>query len=230
MMFTYWNNPELTVPPSLPIWQDRFPAFKVLGDEDVLPLLTSDQLRKLYIKISLPACKSDIARLVLLQKYGGLYIDAHAAPMNGDKLAETLDILSRYELVLFSKAWQAKAENDFNLMNTAIAARRGAPSINHLLSTAFANLFRQYRLEQENGYVPYHLFNLTGTMVMIDCFFLNTKNGYVIRPELEDMIHLYKMTGPSAPGFELYKFYNYRKLGQHWSERQTRECLFLPTS
>jgi len=227
MLFTYWHNSELVLPPSTPAWRERFPDFTVFGDEDVIPLLGSDELRELYMQIGIPACKSDIARLVLLRAYGGLYIDAHAAPAEGDRLAETLDALSFYELLLFSKAWHAKAETDFNLMNTVIAARRHAPALDTLIDAVFANLVRHRQMEREKqNYVPYHLFSLTGTMVMIDCFFAPSPNGYFIRPEFEERVHLYEMTSPTAPGFHLYQFYGYRKPGEHWSERQKHERLF----
>jgi hypothetical protein len=227
MLFTYWNNPKLDLPPSAVIWQERFPHFSVFGDKDVLPLLESDQLRELYVRISLPACKSDIARLLLLRKHGGLYLDAHAAPVDGDQLAETLGLLSSYELLLFSKTWQAKTATDSHLMNTVIAARRNAPTLTHLIITALANLVRQQKLEQEKGYVPYHLFSLTGTKVIMDCFFKRTNNVLELSPEFADRVYSYKMTSPSSPGFKLYQFYNYRKPGDHWSERQKSERLFL---
>jgi len=226
-MFTYWTSSSLSVPESFPVWQARFPSFRLFGDDDVLHLLPSDELRTLYSQISLPACKSDIARLILLREYGGLYVDSHAGPADGDRLAETLDILSSYELVLFSKAWECKSETDFNLMNTALAARAHTALLDKLIAVVLENLAKQRNMEQQTRkYVPYHLFGLTGTGTIIECFYDQTKKPFDIKPEYRSKIFQYNMPTLESPGFKIYQFYGYRKPGGHWSERQQNELLF----
>ena len=98
MLFTYWTSPTLEEPPSGKAWRVQYPGFRIFCDDDVRPLLSPGHLHH-YDKIALPACRSDLARLVLLREYGGLYVDAHAGPTQGERLAETLDALASVELV-----------------------------------------------------------------------------------------------------------------------------------
>ena len=50
---------------------------KIINDSDFLELATIDfpKLINLFNKINIPTCKSDIARLLFLYYYGGIYID-----------------------------------------------------------------------------------------------------------------------------------------------------------
>ncbi|TMV90013.1 hypothetical protein FGG78_13955 [Thioclava sp. BHET1] len=56
----------------------------LVGDKKIRELLVDDpELLALYNKIRIPACRADLARLVLLHRYGGWYIDADI-PILGD--------------------------------------------------------------------------------------------------------------------------------------------------
>jgi hypothetical protein len=221
MMFTYWTG-QAEEPESFDVWRDKYPKFSVFGDEDVLPLLKSDDFRDIYHQIGIPACKSDIARLVLLREYGGLYIDSHMGPSSGSRLAETLEGLARFELILFSKKW----EQGFNFMNGVLAARRQAPVLDLLIDKAFSNLICHKHMEDETSdYVPYNIFSLTGTAVMLEIIFDATAWG-VMKREFKERVDFHVMETGDSPGFHIYQFYGYRKPGEHWSERQQRERLF----
>ncbi len=231
MIFTYWTGSEINTPPSATAWQERYPAFKVFGDQDVLPFLDSPLQRDLYDGITLPAGKSDIARLVLLRAHGGLYLDAHTAPADGDRLAETIEALSSVELILFSKLWMVDGTGGFNLMNTVLAARRHSPLLDALIGAIFTNL-RAHREAEDmsSDYVPYNLFKLTGTMVFLEQFFEQSEKSFKIIENFKQQILVHGMKSASSPGFEIYRSYGYRKPGQHWSERQQHERLFKPHS
>jgi hypothetical protein len=227
VIFTYWTNPVVDRPPSTAAWRERFAGYTVFGDSDVIPLLTSDTNRRIYERITLPACKSDVARLVLLHQYGGLYVDAHTGPSNGDRLAETLEVLSSFELILFCKLYVDQAAPGRNLMNSILAARRGSAALHHLIDLAFANLIRHSHKEAETTeHVPYHLWSLTGTGLLLESFFDTSTNPFAIEAAFRDKVFLHEMTSPASPGFHLYQYYAYRQPGQHWSERQQHQRLF----
>jgi len=209
-------------PQSFQVWRERYQKFFVFKDEDVLPLLESDTSRDIYRKIIIPACKSDIARLVLLREYGGLYVDSHMGPSSGDRLAETLEGLARFDLILFSQGW----DPDFNFMNGVLAARRRAPVLDLLIDRAFNNLIKHKNLEAETSdYVPYDIFSLTGTGVMVEIMF-ESSTWDMMRPEFKEKVDVHIMQTGDSPGFHIYQFYKYRKPGDHWSERQQHERLF----
>ncbi|MBV9758656.1 MAG: hypothetical protein JO047_16550, partial [Alphaproteobacteria bacterium] len=222
MLFTFWTG-TLGEPQAVAVWRERFPKFCVFSDADVLALLASDELREIFSRIAIPACKSDIARLVLLKEHGGLYVDSHIGPSEGDRLAETLADLARFDLILFSLGWHP----GFNFMNGVVAARRRAPVLDLLMARAFSNLRSHKKLEEAApGYVPYDIFVLTGTYVMVDCIFDQSTRPPSIKPEFSDKVLFHVMESEASSGLVLYQFYEYRAPGDHWSERQQRERLF----
>jgi hypothetical protein len=231
MIFMFWTGSMLEEPPAAPAWRERFPsAFTVFGDEDVLPLIKSEEARNCYQRISIPACKSDVARLLLLREYGGVYIDGHTGPGGGDALAETILYLSKYELVLFREGWK----DHFGFYgNTFMLARRGPSILDMLIEKAFDNLLKHKAAEDAApGYVPYNLFYFTGSPIMIDCMFDQSdvnawKPLWDVKPEFKEKVHIRaKETEASDIGFAPWTFYHYRGWGQHWSERQKTERLF----
>jgi len=229
MIFTYWTSPEASDPPSAESWRSQFPGFKVFGDPDVLPLLESEAHRALYSLISIPACKSDIARLVLLREHGGLYVDSHCGPSNQGKLLETVLLLARFDLILFDRISREDA-GYLPLVNSAMAARRGTPVLSGLIASAFSNLSRQWELEQATqAYVPYNIFALTGAWDISVQLFDTLAQPIQLRHAYKQNVFVYEMQRGADPGFTLYEFYEYRKPGTHWSERQQVERLFKTT-
>lgn len=224
MIFTFWTGSSIpNDATSIGAWRERYPRFAVFQDADVLPLLPSDQVRDLYNRIKIPSCKSDLARLVLLKEHGGLYIDAHSGPSNGDNLARTIAYLARYEFIIFRWLWLG----GFTFGNGYIAARRGTPILDLLVDRAIKNLLQQKKKEDEaNEYVPYQIAVLTGTQVILGTIFEPCDGSWAIRQQYKDKVLFYEMTGPDTPGFHVANFYNYRKPGSHWSERQKVERLF----
>lgn len=229
MFFTYWENETTAEPPSAEAWRAHYPGFIVFSDKDVLPLLGTVERRELYEQIVLPACKSDIARLLLLREHGGLYVDAHAGPTDGARLAETMDALSKFEMILFCRAYEKKTPEELHLMNGAIAARAGTVFLDMMIDTAFEHLFQHIAAERATAdYVHYTLWGLAGTWIMLKNFFDMNVNPYALRPEFASRILVRHIEDPPSAGFQVYLYYGYRGPGQHWSERQKTERLFGP--
>ena len=227
-LFTYWTHPTIPEPPSAKAWTDLYPDFRVFSDHDVLKIMNTEDERKLYSSIRLPAAKSDLARLLLLREHGGLYVDAHTGPAMTENLADTLKQLSTYEILLFNKKWEIKVSTDFNLMNTVIGARKSSALLDGLINKIYFNLYQQRAREYEaDSYVSYDLISLTGAGVFIGAFF-DTSSTPRLKPEYKDQIQLILLETNSSHGFHIYQFYGYREPGQHWSERQKSDKLFMP--
>jgi hypothetical protein len=228
VIFTYWSNPTFDIPPSTAHWWGEYPAYTVFSDNDVIPLLDTVEMKDLYRRIALPAAKSDLARLLLLRRYGGLYVDAHTGPTDGAALANTLDALSAYDLVLFSKWYEIDPKTQINLINGVIAARKQAKILDVLISKICDNMIRQSHAEEIAGeFVPYHLYGISGTGVLIQSLFRGWDPPLTLKNEFQNTVYVHKMSSSSSAGFLLYNHYQYRRKNKHWSEREKEECLFF---
>jgi hypothetical protein len=143
-------------------------------------------------------------------------------------LLETLDKLSAYELLLSGKGWMMKSETEFDLMNGVLAARKDSRISDRTISRIVENIERQS--EQEGAardYVPYNLFYLTGTYVLLSLFFDMVRPRPELKAEFRDSMFAHFMKDSKSSGFGIAAFYNYRRPGQHWSERQNFERFLI---
>src|SRR5450759_451634 len=105
-VFSYWTGNDHTVHNDLiNEWRAEFPQFKIFADAEVRPLIERyfpDRI-ELYDKICIPAAKSDIARLLLLYEFGGLYIDCHCGISNANGVRTLLSWLSEYDAIFVDR-------------------------------------------------------------------------------------------------------------------------------
>lgn len=239
MIFTFWTSadPDAAaentggeIDGAVKDWSSAFPEFRVFNDDEVARLLQSRdaELLAVYNAIRIPACRSDLARLVLLYEYGGLYIDAHVGTGDSQVLASVLEKLSTFELIIFDKTWEHKKADDIHIINTMICARRRSEVINTLIESAFANLIGHRAIERSTPeYVPYNIFVLTGAADITDRIFDQSALPRVMRSEFAEKVHVERLVDRDRLPFFPYKHYAYRQPGSHWSERQKVERLFL---
>jgi hypothetical protein len=234
MIFGFWANRESSISnadtlPSFLSWRAEFSHFSLFTDEDVIPLLLGfgDDVSELYQRIRIPACKSDLARLVLLYNFGGLYIDAHCGLGSTKSLAELFLLLSKFEAVIFDKIQNHTYKGDIRLINSAMCARRNSPIIKTLADRAINNLRRHYNKEKSSSqYQPYNIFVLTGAWDISLELLDRNQNETKLKPEYIDRVKIAKIGTNMDSGFRLHQHYSYRVPGRHWSERQTCERLF----
>ncbi|WP_082552345.1 glycosyltransferase [Methylobacterium sp. Leaf456] len=227
MVFMYWVDRGLAEPPSAPDWRAIYPRFEVFGDRDVIPLLPKAFV-PVFEAIRLPSAKSDIARLFLLREHGGLYVDAHVGPTSPQNLMETLKDLETVHVVLFGREWAMSKATDLDLMNGVLAARRGASELDRVIDRVVGNVLAQKRKEEATlEYVPYDLFGLTGTFIIVQEFFDQAFPKPRIKAELRERVSVHFMKNNIDSGFGVFTHYSYRKPNEHWSERQSRERFFL---
>lgn len=239
MIFTFWTEDtenggaSTTIPQAVTAWRQQYPDMGLYSDDSVIPLLAEfgDNIVDLYRRIRIPACKSDIARLLLLYKIGGLYVDSHSGPGDPRRLLNIFDKITEYEVLIVDKNWEHKFENDIHLINGIMGAHKGSEIVKRLLDGVLLNLKQHDAKEQAaESYVPYNLAVLSGAWNLRVNLFQPSGNGVVIKKEFADRIYQLDLKHGEDCGIILYKYYSYRKQGGHWSERQQHERLFLRRS
>ncbi len=225
-MFTYWHDHGLQpISDFITHWKAEFEDFRVISDDDVYSILSGfpDRCADIYRHIRIPACRADIARLLAIYAFGGLYVDCHCSIVDPWALrrltcgaASKIVLLRRGPLAVPTprSGWTV-------LLNSFIAAPPRSALILAILQSALGNLEQQYDAEVEaGGYVPYKIWSMTGpgniSSVVLDPSWASVKPEYSDAVEIVDEAVLIRR----------YIFYDYRRPGMHWSERQTRETLF----
>lgn len=147
-LFCFWHDPE-HLPPSvqaaLHFSQLRTPNYSwCLADDALIQKLLTQHypaaLQKLYQANQIPASRSDLARLILLYHYGGIYIDASM------ELQE-----DPHNLLIGTAQHFVAVQRDDNprylkhpplahTVNSIFAAQRHHPALKMALYIAWANL------------------------------------------------------------------------------------------
>jgi mannosyltransferase OCH1-like enzyme len=209
---------------------NQYEEFRVFSDTDVIAPLSqwSPTLPALFSRIRIPACRSDLARLILLYEYGGLYVDAHIGTAGAERLTHVMERLSSNDLLLFDRHDQHGWEGDCHIVNHALGSRKRSSVLGKVISQAVRNLENHEAAEAAaDGHVPYNIFALTGPWnISITLFDRSDKQIRLLR-EFKDFVHIEVLDPNNRPWpFNPYQHYHYRKPGQHWSERQLVERLF----
>lgn len=236
MFFTYWTHDsgsaDLNATTALPMkseWLREFEDFTVYDDSAVLPLLSrfGNDIPGLFRRIRIPSCKSDIARLVLLSEFGGLYIDAHTGIGNKTVLSRLVSTLPQCEVLLFDLVQKHKREGDISIPNGAIYSRPRSPIIEMFISSAIENIRNQFDKETSSGgYVPYNLAVLTGAWIIASTLFSLKERPFTLKGEFSNRVKIWPLTDGGDDPIRFYQYYSYRAPLMHWSERQNREPLF----
>ena len=169
MIFFYWHGAQHDlIREAISSWRSHFSDFKVLVDSDIEPIIAKRFPKYLepYQKIRMPACKSDIARLVALHEWGGLYVDCHCGVGDRRHIRQLLENLDTFELIVVDedpKYWPpAYKRPAVNPMNGIMFARNGSEIIFEWQERAFRGLWNQYTIEKMQGFCPYNIWSLTG--------------------------------------------------------------------
>jgi mannosyltransferase OCH1-like enzyme len=227
VIFCYWHGTERDlIREAVDAWRDYFVGFRVIGDSDVEPMIARRFPRYLevYRKIRLPACKSDIARLVALDEWGGLYVDCHCGIADPQYVGQLLGNLDTFELIVVDedpKYRQNPKPDRLNPMNGIMFARKNSEIIVEWEKSAFRNLANHWTVEKERGFSPYSVWSLTGAA--------NLKHIIMdgdLRALKADFAQRVKIIPENLSPIVRNVHCSYRQPGMHWHERETRELLF----
>ena len=227
MMFCYWHGTDRDlIREAVSAWQDHFSDFRVVGDTEVESIIAKRFPGHLetYQKIRIPACKSDIARLVTLHEWGGLYVDCHCGIGDPQRISQLLGNLDTFELIVVDedpKYRQNPKPDRLNPMNNIMFARKNSEIIVEWEKAAFRNLGNHWTIEKERGFFPYSVWSLTGAAnlkhIIMDGEWLALKADFAQRVKIipENLSPIVRNVHCS-----------YRQPGMHWHEREKRELLF----
>ncbi len=201
----------------------------VFSDQDVAPLLRAwgPEAVTLFQAIRIPACRADLARLVLLHAYGGLYVDVHCAPGEPHQLRRVFESLDRHELVLFDESAHLESDRHAWLLNSVLAAQPRSDLVEAMIRRALDNLAAHQEAERAaGGRVDYSIYKLTGPWMIWHELFQRTAAGGQLRPDLQDRVLIWSFGTPGPQPVLTYRHNGYRTPANHWSRRQRTEPLF----
>ena len=221
-IFFYWTGSEIPdeISQNVLNFQQVNNHFnvKIINDDAFLKLAKSDfpSLVDLFHKITIPTCKSDIARLLILYYYGGIYIDCTTVPnKNFENFYESN---KNYDLIL-----------SFNYSNKDYSTRIlfGKPKsliLNEVLKKITVNLENLFMKEQNtNEHVEYNILLLTGTGPFYDILGKNnnknlfTQYNIGIFDDNSDIVKHYHCN---------MKHHHTENFDKHWSNLQKKQKLF----
>jgi mannosyltransferase OCH1-like enzyme len=122
-------------------------SVSLINDSDVLPILKKHcpSIASVYPYISLPAAKSDIARLVWLYEHGGVYMDAHVKLLkHGTLLDEWLTAVNDRSNRKNKYYLYVSRRKKGNIANSMLIAVPGAPILKKWIREVEARTLRHF--------------------------------------------------------------------------------------
>lgn len=224
MIFTYWDSEDTSaVADQAAHWRAAFAAYEVVTPAAARGLLAvrAPQHLEAFDRIRIPACRSDIARLLALSARGGLYVDSHCRLDDANGVRSRLARLEACDMIV-STRW---APNFRKIMphNSILWSRPEGLAVSRLLDLALANLAVKMEREDRFGFEPYHVWDITGPGVLWrELFDIAADDGALIPLWADRIDTVFETANPVTR----HIFTGYRGPGDHWSERQKVERLF----
>lgn len=226
-VFTYWDQIDKS-----PIndfknhWIEAGYNLRIIGDDEVLSILDEYFPRFIdkYSKISIPACRSDLARILGLYRYGGLYVDSHCGVVDKERFNNLHGKLDSCKIILARQSSRITGLGASpQITNAIIVAQRGYEVLLAVAHSIILNLVRHHDREVENGFTPYNILDLSGPVNIENHLFDENKSQFdvCIKYNNEFMI-------VDEEEFPVKRYMYPAKLAQsrHWSERQKTDLLF----
>lgn len=237
-VFAYWaSDDHALIAEMKAAWRAAFPSFRIFGDADVIPLLEELQpdFIDTYRRIRLPAAKSDVARLLLLYRYGGLYVDCHMGIVSREGILALFDRLNTIDHIFVNRSMQIgpgqvellqygpRHKEEYRLINGMMMSRPGCPYILEMARQAMANLTWKRHVEEREGFAPYSVGVLCGPVLVHS---MTLQPGSCSREVRRDLAHRVEIIREEEFPVVRNRYGSYRAPGNHWSEREKTELLF----
>lgn len=223
-VFTYWDDDKADViAAQVEACRASFANYSILTRKAARALLYTRSPAHLeaFDGIAIPACRSDIARLLGLWRSGGLYIDAHCRIDDASEVMRWMAMLKQWDMVVSTRY----APNFSQVMphNSIIWSRPNGATVSRLLDLALENLAQKYARERAVGFEPYHVWDITGPGVFWrEIFDVAAADGRLLPNYAGCVAIVHETDNPITR----HIYMGYRGYGRHWSERQTCERLF----
>lgn len=232
LIFAYFDSEDMRpISDFMRHWGDNFEHFVVFGPADALAIVQQlfPQHVEAYANIRIPSARSDIARLALLYKYGGLYIDCHFSCPDVSQMSEFIANAEQFDCVLIdNKLWRDRRSEDcLLLINSSLFLQPGSKLAFDACHKALKNLEAKLEREKQYGFEPYNIWELSGPGVLNELFFNEPLDGKKNTPKdsySANALIVREEDFPATRGaFRAY----YNDANIHWSERQKADLLFL---
>lgn len=227
-LFSYWSGDDQSIHGDLiSEWRSAFPGFRIYGDADLIPLITRyfPEHLEVYQGIRIATARSDIALLLLLFEFGGLYIDCHCGIRDAEEIRLLLQMLETYDAIFVDRvmAQEPRDPDEHLVINSMIFSRPKLTVLFDMCRRALLNLSRQRSLERRNGFTAYSIWSLTGPGLVTSSLFEPASSNRDLRKGLEGRITIIR---EEVAPISRDRHRVYSKLGTHWSVRQQSELLF----
>jgi hypothetical protein len=229
-IFAYWGSEDQSnLEKFVNEWHSVFSHFRVLGDKDIIFLVKKyfPEYVECYTDIKIPAAKSDIARLLVLFEFGGLFTDCHFGIVDGNGMKSFLDWARNYDAVFVDNALHrdSRAADELLLINGFIFSKSNNNLLYDTCKNSLLSLNALRESELRNGFQNYSIWHISGPWVLNKTLFNGTSPFKYegMRAEYARNIAIVKEEHLPVKR-NIHK--SYSAPGQHWSERQKTECLF----
>ena len=236
----YWddlkNIPKEFVD-NVKLYEKNYPDFKVeiICNDNInsIPQLNNifPGLLALYNKLNIYAAKSDVARLLYLYFYGGIYLDTHVEhifKLDSNNIYTLYEKYKNYDCII--------ARTNKGVFNcTTLISKPYCKLLYNALCDVTKNLEKHYELENNTvEHVKYNILNVTGSSVFFFILkFYELKN--II--EADDITNSVNFKKYNTACFCCSDYFNYNKVNfnynhgdskhKHWSEQQKTKRLFI---
>lgn len=230
--FAYWDGDHRTnLSGFFDHWRKQFPEFKIYGNDEIRQLICryfteyAPEYQSLFDQIRIPAAKADIARLLLLYEFGGLYVDCHCGMRDPVETKRIVGRLLDFECIFIDRRLDQipRLPDEHFLLNAVILSRPKSDLIWMIACQALANLACHRTFEKRVGRIPYHIGSLTGPALVTSMVLQPDSDNREIRADYKGRVLIVREE--DAP-VERNRLRNYGGPGQHWYERQSTELLF----
>jgi mannosyltransferase OCH1-like enzyme len=237
-IYFYWDNSK-PIPnrflENIKTFQFNYTDFNVelINDDKINSIAELNtifpELLPLYNKLTIYAAKSDIARLIYLYFYGGIYLDTHIEHIfkkYGNNIYKLFDKYKKFDFVI-----ARNSEKVFNC--SSIISKPRCKLLYQALHQIINNLKNHYELEiNTNLYVNYDILQLTGsanfyTILEFDKIDDTMSNKDIINNEpFKKYNSAVFCCTHYLNYYKVYYEYNHNNYN-HWSEQQKTKRLFI---
>jgi hypothetical protein len=226
--FTYWDQADVSpLADVVGHWTERVGGLDIVQDDEVEAILAriAPAFVETYRLITIPAARSDLARLVLLHERGGLYVDSRCGVVDAERTRAILRE-ARSEAIIAvdqSREERPRPKDQMALTNAMMAGGRGSAHILAIAGRVIGNLEAHRAQERAVGFRHYDLLALTGPESINALTFERQGGATRPRAHLEGRLTIWpEETFP----VQRHRYQLESDRSRHWSERQRTERLF----
>lgn len=235
-IFAYWSGEDSSIRSFVDNWENCSKGVKIFKDREIRLIIDKHfrEFVELYDSVTIPAAKSDIARLAVLYDQGGFYTDVHVGFSDANAVSKLMEFVKTQDAIVVNNALfrDKRPNNGIKVINSILFAKPGHKFFYDACLIALQNLRSQWINENEHGFVSYDIWRLTGPGVLnrllyVDFDYNDTKKCFFTTDDVSSkwkggITIMEEVDLPIRRNLHV----NYRQPGMHWSERQVREYLF----